>query len=61
MSQRDSSQTEGRPGGGTFYGTYIVALAVSGIGNLMIRVGAKAGLLPRGHRQRSAWRPRSPS
>ena len=46
MSQSGSSQTEARPAGAALYGTYVVALAVSLIGNLLIRMGAEAGVLP---------------
>ena len=46
MSQSGSTQTEARPAGAALYGTYVVSLAVSMIGNLMIRMGAKAGVLP---------------
>ena len=46
MAQSGSSQTEARPGGSALYGIYVVSLAVSGLGNLMIRVGAEAGFLP---------------
>lgn len=46
MSQSDSSQSEARVGGSALYGIYVVSLAVSLIGNLMIRMGAEAGILP---------------
>lgn len=46
MSQTGSSQTEARPAGAALYGMYVVSLAVSGLGNLLIRVGAEAGVLP---------------
>jgi hypothetical protein len=46
MTQSGSSQTEARHAGSALYGTYIAALAASGIGNLMIRLGAKGGFLP---------------
>lgn len=46
MSQSGSSQTEAPPAGAALYGTYVVSLAVSGIGNLAIRIGAEAGVLP---------------
>lgn len=46
MSKSDSTQTEAPPAGAALYGTYIVALAASGIGNLMIRLGEEAGVLP---------------
>ena len=46
MSQSGSSQTEVGVGGSALYGIYVVSLAVSLIGNLMIRVGAEAGVLP---------------
>ena len=46
MSQSGSSQTEARLGGSALYGTYVVSLAVSMLGNLMIRIGAEAGVLP---------------
>jgi hypothetical protein len=46
MSQSGSSQIEAGAAGSALYGIYIVSLAVSGIGNLMIRIGAEAGFLP---------------
>ena len=46
MAHGGSSQTEARHAGSALYGTYIAALAASGIGNLMIRMGAEAGFLP---------------
>lgn len=46
MTQSGSSQTEARHAGSALYGTYIAALAAGGIGNLMIRLGAKGGFLP---------------
>src|SRR3990172_12939921 len=32
--------------GGSLYGLYVLSLAASGIGNLLIRVGARGGWLP---------------
>lgn len=46
MSQSDSSPTDARPAGAALYGAYVISLAVSGIGNLAIRIGAEAGVLP---------------
>lgn len=46
MSESGSSQTEARVGGSALYGIYVLSLAVSLIGNLMIRMGAEAGVLP---------------
>src|SRR6188472_785383 len=46
MPESGSSQTEARPGGSALYGIYVVSLAVSALGNLMIRIGAEAGFLP---------------
>lgn len=46
MTQSESPQTEATPAGAALYGMYVVALAVSGLGNLLIRVGAEAGFLP---------------
>ena len=46
MSQSRSSQTEARPAGSALYGIYVVSLAASGLGNLGIRLGAEAGVLP---------------
>ena len=46
MAQTESSRTDAKPAGSVLYGTYVLALAVSMIGNLMIRVGAEAGVLP---------------
>ena len=46
MSQSDSSRSEARPAGAALYGIYVVSLAVSLLGNLMIRMGAEAGVLP---------------
>jgi len=45
MSQSGSSQTEARVAGSALYGTYVVSLAVSMFGNLLIRIGAEAGFL----------------
>ena len=36
--------------GASIYGMYLLALAASGIGNLLIRIGADAGWLPPGGR-----------
>ena len=46
MSQSGSSQTEARVGGSALYGIYVLSLAVSLLGNLGIRIGAEAGVLP---------------
>lgn len=46
MSQTRSSQTEARPAGAALYGMYVASLAASVLGNLMIRMGAEAGVLP---------------
>ena len=46
MSQSGSSQTEARVGGSALYGIYVLALGVSLVGNLLIRIGAEAGVLP---------------
>ncbi|HUR20580.1 MAG TPA: hypothetical protein VMZ90_07215 [Vicinamibacterales bacterium] len=46
MSQSDLSRTEAGPACGALYGTYVVALAVSMLGNLFIRMGAESGVLP---------------
>lgn len=46
MTRSDSSQTQARPAGAALYGVYVVSLAVSLIGNLLVRMGAEAGLLP---------------
>lgn len=46
MSQSGSSQTEARPAGSALYGIYVFSLAASGLGNLGIRIGAEAGVLP---------------
>ena len=46
MSQSGSSQTEARLGGSALYGIYVLSLAVSLLGNLGIRIGAEAGVLP---------------
>lgn len=46
MTESGSSQTEARPAGATLYGIYVVSLAASGLGNLMIRIGAEVGVLP---------------
>ena len=37
-----------RTAGGTLYGLYVVALAATLLGNLLIRLGARAGWLPQG-------------
>ena len=46
MTQSNSPQTEATPGGSALYGAYVLSLAVSMIGNLAIRMGAEAGVLP---------------
>ena len=46
MTPSGSSQTEARPAGAALYGMYVVSLAVSLLGNLMVRMGAEAGVLP---------------
>src|SRR6188474_262840 len=46
MSQSGSSQTEAKLGGSALYGIYVLSLAVTLIGNLVIRIGAEAGFLP---------------
>ena len=46
MAQSGSSQTDARPAGSALYGIYVLSLAVSGLGNLAIRMGAEAGILP---------------
>lgn len=46
MSQTGSSPTEARPAGTALYGMYVAALLISGVGNLMIRIGAETGVLP---------------
>lgn len=46
MAPSGSSQTEARPAGAALYGIYVVSLAVTLIGNLMVRMGAEAGFLP---------------
>jgi hypothetical protein len=45
MASSGSSRTEGRSAGAGLYGTYLVSLAVSLLGNLLIRMGAEAGFL----------------
>lgn len=45
MTKSDLSQTDATPAGAALYGMYVVSLAVSGLGNLLIRVGAEAGVL----------------
>ena len=47
MSQSGSPQTEARPAGTALYGIYVASLAISLFGNLAIRIGAEAGVLPR--------------
>lgn len=46
MTQTPSSKTEAKPAGAALYGMYVVSLGISGVGNLMIRMGAEAGVLP---------------
>ena len=46
MTQSDSSQSEARVGGSALYGIYVLAIAVSLVGNLLTRIGAEAGVLP---------------
>ena len=46
MSLSGSSQTEAGPAGARLYGLYVMSLAISLIGNLGIRMGAEAGVLP---------------
>jgi ABC-type uncharacterized transport system permease subunit len=46
MPQSDSSRTEVRPAGTWLYGLYVISLAVTLAGNLLIRMGAEAGVLP---------------
>ena len=46
MPHSDSSRSEARPSGAALYGIYVVSLAVNLLGNLMIRMGAEAGVLP---------------
>jgi hypothetical protein len=39
-----------RPPGATLYGMYVLALAICLVGNLLVRIGARAGWLPQGGR-----------
>jgi hypothetical protein len=45
MTSRGSSQTEARSTGAVLYGMYVGSLAISLLGNLLIRMGAEAGFL----------------
>ena len=46
MTPTPSSQTEAKPAGAALYGMYVASLGISVAGNLMIRMGAEAGVLP---------------
>lgn len=46
MIRSGSSQTEIQPASATLFGTYVASLAVSVVGNLFIRIGLRAGVLP---------------
>ena len=46
MLKSGSSQTEIQPASATLFGTYVASLAVSVVGNLLIRLGLRAGVLP---------------
>ena len=46
MIRSGSSKSEIKPASAALFGTYVLALAVSVIGNLLIRLGLRAGLLP---------------
>ena len=46
MIATESVRAEPRTPGATLYGMYVLSLAVSGVGNLLIRLGARAGWLP---------------
>ena len=44
--QNSSSTAQSSPPGATLYGMYILSLLVCGVGNLLIRMGARGGWLP---------------
>lgn len=46
MIRSGSSQTEIQPASAALFGTYVVSLGVSVVGNLFIRIGLRAGVLP---------------
>ena len=50
MTLGSSSQTDARPAGARLYGLYVMSLAISLLGNLGIRMGVEAQVLP-------AWGP----
>ncbi len=46
MIKSDSQPIDSSSPGGALYGMYILSLAACGIGNLVIRIGARGGWLP---------------